>query len=127
MTVHFPLAFAIAVPVFALLGRLTGLPAFAATAHHCLWALFLSAPVAIVTGFVSWKVNYLGKPLRPVQRKKPLAFLLWGVSGGLLAWGRLDPGAADGTLYLLLAGGLAALAFALGWFGGELTFPVGER
>jgi predicted heme/steroid binding protein/uncharacterized membrane protein len=124
MTVHFPLVFAIAAPVFALLQRATEVPAFATTAQHCLWALVLSTPVAILTGYFAWKVNYLGKPLRPVKIKVRLAYFLWGLSLLLAIWGARSPQARTGTLYLLFLCTLAPVATALGWYGGQLTFPV---
>jgi predicted heme/steroid binding protein/uncharacterized membrane protein len=127
MTVHFPLAFALSAPVFALLSALTGRPAFDSTAHHCVWAAFLTAPGGILTGYVSWRVNYLGKPLREIRIKQILAFLLWGLALALLLWRAGNPAAASSTAYVALLVLLAALAGGLGWFGGHLTFPVARR
>ncbi|MBI5440971.1 MAG: cytochrome b5 [Deltaproteobacteria bacterium] len=124
MTVHFPLAFAVVSPLFALLHRTTGVASFATTAHHCLWGLFLSTPVAIGTGYLTWKINYLGKPLRPVRIKERLALVLWGLALGLLVWKARDPLAPAGALYLALLCLLVPLAVGLGWFGSQLTFPV---
>lgn len=127
MTVHFPLVFAVAAPIFALLQRLTGVSAFGVTASHCLWALCLTAPVGIVTGYFSWRINYGGRPLHQVKVKEPLAFVLWGLSVALVAWQVRDPLAPSRATYLALTCSLPFLAITLGRYGAQLTFPIEKR
>ena len=69
MVVHFPIVFAISPVLFYLLYRITGAVAFEATAFHCLGAGLLFCVPAILTGFLTWWLNYQARPLRPVLIK----------------------------------------------------------
>lgn len=123
MTVHFPLVFAFAAFVFAVLRVCGGRPSFATTALHSLWGGALCTPVAAATGFATWKLNYLGKPMAVVTWKLRLSLVLWALfcagSVGPLVWGA-DGGAAA----VLVGAGCAACAATLGKLGASLTFPA---
>ncbi len=129
MTVHFPIAFMCAATVFALLYLFTGLKAFDTTVFHCLGAGVLFALVAMGTGWYTWWLNYLAKPVRAVQIKKRLsvvltvsaamAFILRAAVPDILIDLRVLS-----IIYLLLVFSVFPLVTAIGWFGAALTFPV---
>lgn len=129
MTVHFPIAFAFATAAFTLLYLLTGQRAFEATALHCLGAGLLFTLPAIATGYFTWWLNYLARPLYPVTMKKLLSLLLFVIECIAFAWRLSVPdillsfGPAC-VIYLLLVFSLFPLVALLGWFGAGLTFPV---
>ena len=58
MVVHFPIVFMIAAPVFTLLSLVTGVKSFEVTGFHCLGGGLLFTPVAMVTGWFTWWLNY---------------------------------------------------------------------
>ena len=58
MVVHFPIVFMISAPVFTLLYLLTGVKSFEVTGFHCLGGGVLFTPVAMVTGWFTWWLNY---------------------------------------------------------------------
>ncbi len=129
MTVHFPIVFAFAATMFTLLFLITGIQAFELTAVHCLAAGIIFTPVAMATGYYTWWLNYLSKPLRPVTIKKRVANVLLLCEIIAFAWRLaapeiLSPLRLAGTIYLLLIVSLFPMAVVLGWFGASLTFPV---
>ena len=70
MVVHFPMAFFMAASIFLFWYYVIN------PARPLLDAIFymhilgtLSLPVTLVTGWLSWKVNYLGKPISNITRK----------------------------------------------------------
>jgi len=129
MTVHFPIVFTFSAVMFNLLYLFTGSRGFEITALNCLAANLVFAPVAIATGYYTWWLNYMARPMRPVTLKKRLAFVLLGINIILFVWRLCVPGILDSfgsgsAVYL----GLVVLAFVLasivGWLGSTLTFPV---
>jgi predicted heme/steroid binding protein/uncharacterized membrane protein len=129
MTVHFPIAFGLAAVVFSLLHLLTGVSAFETTAFHCLGAGAVTTPMAMLTGFAAWKINYLGRPLRPVRLKIRFSALLAGVFVAAFAWRLAAPAMSagvrgPGAAYLLLVLSLVPLVSVLGSLGASLTFPA---
>ncbi len=129
MTVHFPIVFTFAATIFTLLFLVTGIQAFELTAVHSLAAGILFTPVAMATGYYTWWLNYLAKPLRPVTIKKRVAIVLllceiiafvWRIAAPEI----LSPLRLAGTIYLILILSLFPLAVVLGWFGASMTFPV---
>jgi predicted heme/steroid binding protein/uncharacterized membrane protein len=130
--VHFPIAFGIAPALFYLLFLLNGLPSFETTAFHCLTAGLLAAVPGILTGFLTWWLNYEAKPLRAVRIKIRFTVLFLGAL--LAAFGlRLSAPAAvaafawPGKLYLALLLAAIPLLTVVGWFGASLTFPMEKR
>ena len=69
MTVHFPIVFLLSYPVFNLLFWFTGNRDFESTAFHCLVGGIIFLIVAMVTGFLTWWYNYLGRMMKPVAIK----------------------------------------------------------
>ena len=129
MTVHFPIAFMFATTVFTLLYLVTGEKSFDTTAFHCLGVGVLFNAVAVTTGFYTWWLNYMAKPLRPVKIKIPLTLLMLLTSAVLFSWRFNTPDILDamsglGLLYILLVLSLSAMVTVIGWFGASMTFPV---
>jgi predicted heme/steroid binding protein/uncharacterized membrane protein len=129
MTVHFPIAFAFSPPVFVFLYLITGIKSFEITALHCLAAGIIFTVVALATGFYTWWLNYLAKPMRVLKIKIPLAVAMLIIEITLFIWRLrvpdvLDPIRGSGFIYLLLVFSLIPLITLIGWFGASITFPV---
>lgn len=77
MIVHFPMVFFIIIPLFLawnyLISPLASLPD---TIFYLHLLGTLSLPAAIISGWLSWKVNYLGKPIPQITRKIRLSVVL---------------------------------------------------
>ena len=69
MTIHFPIVFTFATLAFTFLYLITGLKSFETTAFHCLGAAVFFTPVAILTGFYTWWLNYGARSISPVRKK----------------------------------------------------------
>ncbi len=129
MTVHFPIVFMIAAPVFTILYLITGIKSFELTALHCLGAGVLFTPVAITTGLYTWWLNYLSKPVRAVLIKRRMSFLMFAVEIIIFVWRLMAPDILDsfsnaGVIYFILVLSLLPMVITIGWFGAELTFPI---
>jgi len=77
MIVHFPMVFFIIMPLFLawdyLVSPLASLPDMILYLHLL---GTLSLPAAMFSGWLSWKVNYLGKPIPQISRKINLSVVL---------------------------------------------------
>jgi predicted heme/steroid binding protein/uncharacterized membrane protein len=130
MVVHFPIVFMISATGFTLLYLVTGRQSFEVTGFHCLVGGLLFTPVAMVTGWFTWWLNYESKPLTPVVIKLILSPVLLLVGTAALVWRYHDPeilvrvSGWPGWLYLALICSLTPLVGVIGAYGAELTFPV---
>lgn len=129
MTVHFPLVFMISTAAFSFLYVITGYRPFDVTALHCLAAGLLTAPVAIGTGFYTWWLNYMARPMRRVTIKRRLSYVLFVLGAAALLWRLMVPDIlahtrGAGFFYLVLVCSLALNVLVIGWHGGQLTFPT---
>jgi uncharacterized membrane protein len=129
MTVHFPIVFMFSTTVFSLLYLVTGEKSFDTTAFHCLGAGVFFNLIGITTGFYTWWLNYMAKPLRPVKIKIPLTLSMLVVSASLFVWRLsvpdiLDSLSGSGLLYILLVLSLSVMVTVIGWNGASMTFPV---
>jgi len=129
MTIHFPIVFTFAALAFNILYLATGLKAFETTALHCLGAAILFTPVAMLTGFYTWWLNYQSRFIRPVVIKQVLSLILLPGEAAAFVWRLLDPGILDtlglgSAIYFLLLVALFGVVTVIGWFGANLTFPV---
>jgi len=129
MVIHFPIVFMIATTGFTVLYLLTGYKGFDTTAYHCLGGGLLFTPIAILTGFYTWWLNYMAKPNRPVNIKKHLSFVLFAVQIASFAWRIAVPDilTCHGYItipYVMLILSLAGIVTVIGWFGAMLTFPI---
>ena len=86
MTIHFPIAFTFATFGFTFLYLIEGVTNFDVAAFYCLGAAVCFTPVAMLTGFYTWWVNYGARPIRAVRIKQRLSFLLLAVETGLFIW-----------------------------------------
>jgi predicted heme/steroid binding protein/uncharacterized membrane protein len=128
-TVHFPIVFMLSAPFFSLLCLLTGNQSFDATSFYCLAAGLIFTPPAMLTGFLTWWLNYMARPMRPVTIKLWLSFILLVMALILFVWKLAQPLVLSdlqgpGLLYVLLLSALAPVVLIIGYFGGTLTFPV---
>ncbi len=132
MVVHFPMAFFITAPLFLLwyyLISATGPLLDAVFYMHILGTM--SLPVAIATGWLSWQVNYLGKPNGLIIRKIVLSVILLildvivlialVVSPAVLA----TPTGAGIVIPIFIIAYLPITSI-IGQHGGALVFPVHE-
>jgi predicted heme/steroid binding protein/uncharacterized membrane protein len=129
MTVHFPIAFFIAVPVFTALFLVTGRSIFETTALNCLGAALLFSLVVIPTGLLSWWINYGAQRIRAVTVKIVLSLAQFAAGLAAFLWRLLDPqvahhGDAPAVLYLLLLFLLLPMIVVVAWYGATLTFPL---
>ncbi len=129
MTIHFPIVFLFAAPIFTILFLLTGIRSFETTAWHCLGAGLLFTPIAMGTGYYTWWLNYRARSLRPVRIKKKVSLILLGIAVMAMGWRILDPAILISPrpiswIYLILVFSLLPLVSVMGWFGAQLTFPV---
>jgi predicted heme/steroid binding protein/uncharacterized membrane protein len=127
--VHFPIAFAVSPTLFYLLYLITAVGAFETTAFHLVGAGLLFSVPGILTGFITWWLNYQARLLRPVRIKIVCSSLLVVFFLAALLLRVLLPDgvisfSGGGILYLLLILALIPTATVLGWQGAKLTFPT---
>ena len=132
MVVHFPIAFMFSAPVFTLLYLLTRIESLEVTAVYCLGGGFLFTPLAMLTGWFTWWLNYLGKTIKAVTIKIWLSFSLLLIQMMVLSWRVLDPTIlrslhGESILYLLLLFSVIPVVTIIGWYGATLTFPLGKE
>jgi predicted heme/steroid binding protein/uncharacterized membrane protein len=129
MVVHFPIVFSFSAVLFIFLYLITGYTPFETTALHCLGGGILFAPAAILTGYFTWWLNYLARPMRAVAVKIRFSVILLGFSILAFVYRVLNPEilvslSGGSVLYLLLVFSLIPIVAVIGWFGATLTFPV---
>ena len=129
MVIHFPIVFMLSTTGFTLLYLLTEYKGFETTALHCLGAGILFTPMAILTGFYTWWLNYMAKPNRPVNIKQRLSFVLFALQIVVFVWRILEPDILSAlelasVIYLALILCLSGVVTVIGWFGAMLTFPI---
>ncbi|MHB8843071.1 MAG: DUF2231 domain-containing protein [Candidatus Aquicultor sp.] len=129
MTIHFPIVFMFAAPLFTVLFLLTGIGSFETTAWHCLGAGLLFTPVAMGTGYYTWWLNYRAISIRPVRIKQKVSLILLITAIIAMVWRVMDPAIliSPGSarwIYSILVFSLLPLVSVMGWFGAQLSFPV---
>jgi predicted heme/steroid binding protein/uncharacterized membrane protein len=132
MTVHFPIVFLLSAAFFTIVYLLTGLASLETTAFHCLMGGILFMPVAMVTGFFTWWLNYLAKPMKPVVLKIVLSGILVVLSLGTLFWRIADPAILNKTgpariVYVVILLSFVPLVSVVGYLGAGLTFPLVKK
>ena len=128
MTVHFPIAFLMATPLFLILYAVTRNNSFETTSFYMLCLGVLASAAAIATGFFAWWVNYGAVLTTYVKYKILLSIVLWVVLGILVIWRFLDPVIIIQSgnlwwLYAILILSLVPLVTLLGHLGGKMVFP----
>ena len=132
MVVHFPIAFMFSAPVFTLLYLLTRIESLEVTAAYCLGGGLLFTPLAMLTGWFTWWLNYLGKTMKAVTIKIWLSFSLLLIQMLVLSWRVLNPTIlrnlhGESILYLLLLFTVIPVVTVIGWYGATLTFPLEKK
>jgi predicted heme/steroid binding protein/uncharacterized membrane protein len=132
MVVHFPIVFMVSATFFVILTLITGEKSFEVTAFYCLAGGILFTPLAMITGWFTWWLNYMAKPMGPVTVKKRLSWVLLVMAVAAFAWRFWIPGVMDETgaghwIYIAMLLSLAPVASVIGYYGGELTFPTGRK
>jgi predicted heme/steroid binding protein/uncharacterized membrane protein len=123
MIVHFPLAFLMGSSLFILLHLLFRKPAFEITSFYLLILGAISSPFAMVTGLLTWWVNYRLKLTLFVKRKIQLSILLLILEMILIVWRGSDSAITD-LLYVIFVILLTPVVGLLGYYGGQMTFPT---
>ena len=129
MVVHFPIAFSFSTVAFIVLYIMTGITSFQTTAFHCLGGAVLFTPIAMLTGWLTWWLNYQARPMKPVTIKVWFSFLLWFLQIILFVWYLLNPSIlavweGASIVYGMLTLSFVPIVTVVGWFGATLTFPV---
>jgi predicted heme/steroid binding protein/uncharacterized membrane protein len=129
MTVHFPIVFMLSTVFFTILNLVTADPSYDATAYYCLAGGVMFTPITMLTGLISWSVNYLTRPLRPIHIKLIVSVLMLAVSVAALTWREITPDILTrlrgvSLIYLLLTFSLCPMVVVIGWHGAKLTFPI---
>lgn len=129
MFVHFPIVFSIMAPLFSVLYLITGYGPFEQTTFHLLGGAVLFSITGLLTGFLTWWLNYLARPMPAVIIKIIGSFLLLWIALVLFVWRLLRPEVLTdlgglGWLYLLALLSMLPLVSFIGYLGAELTFPT---
>jgi predicted heme/steroid binding protein/uncharacterized membrane protein len=132
MVVHFPIVFMYSAAFFDILYVITGGKSFEMTAYYCLAGGILFMPPAMLTGWFTWWLNYMAKPMAPVTIKIRLSWLLLTISIAAFVWRLFVPDimeapGAGHAIYIILVLSVAPIVSIIGYFGGELTFPTGRK
>jgi len=125
--VHFPIALLTASSLFAVLYLFFKRPTFESTSFYLLLLGSIASPFAMITGLLTWWVNYGLKLSRLIKRKIELSILLLFLEVVLIVWRSWCPEAFSQslpTLYLILMVILTPVVLLLGYYGGQMTFPV---
>jgi predicted heme/steroid binding protein/uncharacterized membrane protein len=127
--VHFPVAFLLVAPLLQLVAITVGSGQAGWSAFFCLVFGVLTIPVAILTGYFTWWINYGAVDSSIIRPKRRLAWaaLGTGVVGCVLgAYGLTGPFHTSDLLlgvYLVTLLVLGVIVGLVGFLGGKLTFP----
>jgi predicted heme/steroid binding protein/uncharacterized membrane protein len=123
MVVHFPIALLMASSLFVLLYLIFKNPSFEITSLYLLILGAIASPFAMATGLLTWWVNYQSKLTYFVKRKIQLSILLIIFEIILLLWRGFQPQISH-PIYFILIVLLAPIVSLLGYYGGQMTFPM---
>ncbi len=123
MVVHFPIALLMASSLFILLYFIFGDHSFETTGIYLLILGAISSPFAMATGLLTWWINYRLKLNYFVKRKIQLSILLLIIEIILISW-RISHPDPSHPIYFIMIILLTPSVALLGYYGGQLTFPV---
>jgi predicted heme/steroid binding protein/uncharacterized membrane protein len=123
MVVHFPIALLIASSLFVLLYLIFKDPSLEITSLYLLIVGAIASPFAMATGLLTWWINYRLKLTNFVKRKIQLSIFLLIFEIILLLWRGFQPQISH-PIYFILIVLLAPIVSLLGYYGGQMTFPV---
>jgi predicted heme/steroid binding protein/uncharacterized membrane protein len=121
--VHFPIAFLIGSSLFVLLHLLWPNPHFEMTGFYLLLLGAIASPFAMASGLFTWWVNYRLKSNRFIKRKIQFSALLLVIEVILILWRGCRPGLSS-PVFILMMLLLTPIVLLLGYYGGQMTFPV---
>jgi predicted heme/steroid binding protein/uncharacterized membrane protein len=123
MVVHFPIALLMVASLFILLALLFQKGSFEIASFYLLILGAISSPFAMATGLITWWINYRLKPNYFVKRKIQLSILLLIFEAILIVW-RISQVEVSHPLYIVMMVLLTPIVSLLGYYGGQLTFPI---
>ena len=123
MVVHFPIALFMAASLFILLALLFQRGSFEIASFYLLLLGAISSPFAMATGLLTWWINYRFKLNYFVKRKIQLSILLLIFEAILVVW-RISQVKISHPFYVIMMVLLTPIVSLLGYYGGQLTFPV---
>jgi predicted heme/steroid binding protein/uncharacterized membrane protein len=123
MIVHFPIAFLMGASLFYILYFFFRHPSLGTTSLYLLLLGAISTPFAIATGFLTWWINYRLKLTRFIKRKIPLSIFLLLIEFILVLWFIADVEIFHPICFVLTLL-LTPIVTLLGYYGGQMTFPV---
>ena len=132
VSVHFPIALTLASAAFLVIHLVTGIDSLVDGAYYVLLGGVIVAPVAVLTGAVSWWFNHRHKLTSTFRGKAGLSvalmvtavvtIVLWALNRDALLE-REAVGWVCFTLVIVMSG----LVLSLGKLGGALVFPPRKR
>jgi predicted heme/steroid binding protein/uncharacterized membrane protein len=123
MVVHFPIALLMASSLFVLLYLIFKNPSFENTSFYLLIMGAIASPFAMATGLFTWWVNYRLKVTLFVKRKIQFSILLLIFEVILALWGSSQAQISN-PIYFIMMVILTPIVSILGYYGGQMTFPV---
>lgn len=123
MVVHFPIALLMAASLFVILALLFQNGPFEVTSFYLLILGAISSPFAMATGLLTWWINYRLKLHYFVKRKIQLSILLL-IFEMILIVCRTSQAEISHPIYFIMMVLLTPIVSLLGYYGGQLTFPI---
>jgi len=123
MIVHFPIAFLMGSSLFILLYLLFQNVSFETISFYLFILGTISSPFAIASGLFTWWINYRAKLNYFVRKKIQLSVLLLIFEIALIVWRSLSQKISN-PLYFILILLLTPMVALLGYYGGQMTFPI---
>lgn len=127
MLVHFPIAYAMIIPILTFLFLFTGESSFEAASYYIMAFGFLLSPVCTFSGFMSWRITYGGKRSGDFRRKILFSTLLMLVITACFLWRTLDSSVLISRtslsyIYMALQASLIPIVSILGHTGGKIVY-----
>jgi predicted heme/steroid binding protein/uncharacterized membrane protein len=123
MIVHFPIAFLMGSSLFILLYLLFQNVSFETISFYLFILGTISSPFAIASGLFTWWINYRAKLNYFVRKKIQLSVLLLIFEIALIVWRSLSQKISS-PVYFIMMLLLTPMVALLGYYGGQMTFPI---
>ena len=123
MVVHFPIGLLMASSLFVLLYLIFKNPSLEITSYYLLILGAIASPFAMATGLLTWWINYRLKLTLFVKRKIQFSIILLIFEIVLISW-RSFQSQISNPIYFIIMVLLTPIVSILGYYGGQMTFPV---
>lgn len=123
MVVHFPIALLMASSLFVILYLIFRNLSLETASFYLFILGAISSPFAMATGLLTWWINYRLNLNYFVKRKIQLSILLIIFEMILILWRSSNPEISS-PVYFVMMILLTPIVALLGYYGGQLTFPV---